>query len=780
MTEPNRAEQPRRSAVPVALSTFIGREGDLATAAGLLRRPDVRLLTMVGPGGAGKTRPAYRLAELVDADFPDGVVVATLAPVTDPRLVAPSIAQSLGVHDLDERPIIERLAQMLGGRRMLIVLDNFEQVIDAAPFTAELLAACPALKLLVTSRAPLRVSGEHDFPVTAMTVPPASAPIDQLVTSDAVRLFVDRARAVDPAFALTGENAAPIAEICARLDGLPLAIELSAAKTRVLTPAALLARLTIRLPLLAGGPREAPARLRTMRDTIAWSHDLLTPDVQALFRRLAVFMGGFTLDAAEAIAADLRLDVFDGVEALIDQSLVRRLDPVAGEPRFGMLATIQEYGLERLAAHGEEADVRLLHAHWCLAFAESAYDDLNSARGFGLWLTRLDAELGNFWSAIAWFDVHAAHAEKLRLLAALDWYWSSRPFFADVRRAIESSLSSGTEIPPYVRARALYLAVFMTGFRGGYQEAVAYAEESVAIARGLGDQALLGRTLLGLGAARNFIDDPGSTAAYVESVALLRETAQESLAAATLTELGDDLLEAGDIEQARLVFEEALAVHRRLEQFWGVGVTLGLLGHARRLAGDLSGAIDAFEESYAAAKSIGVDRVALGAPIGVAAVLSDLARLESAAELIGSVDAAREPLGLERTSHARQNARVRSDIRKALGGDSYEVACQKGKAISTDQAIASAIRLSRSLIVRHADEGHRLPVRSQESLPFSLTQREHEVLTLMCQGKTDREIADALFVSRRTVTTHASSIFAKLGVDGRTEAAGVAIRAGLV
>jgi predicted ATPase len=420
--------------VPTPLTSFVGRERELAALTTLARRDDVRLVTLTGPGGVGKTRLALRAADLLAPAFADGAAVVELASVADPDLVAPAVARALGITDAGERPLAARLAGALRNRSLLLVLDNFEQVVDAAPAVAALLASCRGLKVLATSRAPLRISGEQDVPVPPLGLPEASAPLDRLAEAEAVRLFVARARAADPAFVLTAEDGRAIASICARLDGLPLAIELAAAKTRLLPPSALLARLESRLPLLAGGPREAPARLRTMRDAIAWSHDLLSAEDRALYRRLAVFVGGFTLAAVEAIAVGLAGDALVGVEALADQSLVRRIEVVAGEPRFAMLETVREFGLERLAESGEHDAVRDAHAAWCLALAEAAAPDLIAGRDLVRWLSRLDAELDNLRAALAWFDRLGKHTELLRLLAAIEEYWTARPYHAEVRR----------------------------------------------------------------------------------------------------------------------------------------------------------------------------------------------------------------------------------------------------------------------------------------------------------------------------------------------------------
>ncbi|MDP9358712.1 MAG: adenylate/guanylate cyclase domain-containing protein, partial [Chloroflexota bacterium] len=376
---PPRAEVRPTHNLPTAPTPFLGRAAVVGQISALLRDPGVRLLTLTGSGGVGKTRLALRVAaDLLEA-FPDGVRFVGLAPITDPALVLPAIARVVGVVPTGDRPLGEAVAAALRDKRLLLVLDNFEQVVEAAPQVADLLAGCPDLTVLVTSRVPLRVAAEHRFPVPPMSLPSARAvgPIEELAESEAVALFVARAKAARPDFALTASNAEAVATTCTRLDGLPLAIELAAARVGVLPPPALLTRLDQRLRLLTGGARDLPARQRAMRDTIAWSYDLLTPEERALFRRLAVFTGGFTLEAAEAGVGNLDdpdHDVLDGVTSLVDASLLKPEEgPDGGDSvtaRYLMLETIREFALERLVASGEEGAVRDRHAAFFVALAE--------------------------------------------------------------------------------------------------------------------------------------------------------------------------------------------------------------------------------------------------------------------------------------------------------------------------------------------------------------------------------------------------------------------------
>ncbi|MDP9356600.1 MAG: helix-turn-helix domain-containing protein, partial [Chloroflexota bacterium] len=410
--------------LPTTLTSFVGRGREVEQVIALLRRADVRLVTLTGPGGVGKTRLALRAAaELLD-HVPDGAWFVDLTPLADPALVPAAIAVVLGVREAGGQPLVETLAVALRDKQLLLVLDNCEHLLDAAPVVAELLRACPGLTVLATSRAPLRLRGEREVAVPPLGLPATARPApEEIARSEAVRLFVERARAHEADFALTEANAPAVAGIVRVLDGLPLAIELAASRIKLFPPTALLRRLERRLTLLTGGARDLPARQRTLRDAIAWSHDLLTEEERLLFRRLAVFAGGATCEAAEAVADPAgELGVVNGLAVLVDQSLLRKEDDPDGEPRYRMLETVREYALERLDASGEEAAVRDRHAAWCLALAEAA--------GAVLWTTydpgvvaRLEAEHPNLRAALTWFAQASDGEALLRIGATLGRFW---------------------------------------------------------------------------------------------------------------------------------------------------------------------------------------------------------------------------------------------------------------------------------------------------------------------------------------------------------------------
>jgi non-specific serine/threonine protein kinase len=598
-----------------------------------------------------------------------------------------------------------------------------------------------------------------------------------------VQFFVERARAAAPDFTLTAANGPAVVADCARLDGLPLAIELAAAKTRLLPPSALLGRLDRRLPVLTGGARDQPVRLRTMRDAIDWSYDLLREEEQSLFRRLGVFVGRFTLEAAQSVAGEADVDIFARLEALADQSLIRRFDTSAGEPQSGMLETVREYAVERLAACGEEDEVRGRHAAWYLALAEAAEPHLE---GFGrdqaVWLSRLDADLGNLRAALAWFQQTGNARGVLRLAAVLDVFWFSRPYLREARRWLEAGLAAGSDVPADVRGMALHVLANVACFLGDQASSLAYAEEELALARQLEEPFPLGRAYYGLGIVCEHAGDAARAGAhYAEAVPLLRRATATSWVYLALAGIGSMRHAWGDLAGAVPLLDEALALVRQrddagpsaLGDTLGLALVLGRRAHAALTQGDTKMASRLFAEGIVAAQELGAEHVLMGQLEGLAGVALAQQQPERAARLLGAVAAARETTGVARIAHAIHADRITTAVRSQLGETSFTAAFASGRTLPLVEAVAEGIALV-AATEAIAD------MASPHQDAFGLTPRELDVLQLLVTGKTDREIAEALFVSRRTVTTHTSSLYAKLGVTSRTEAATLAVRESLV
>jgi predicted ATPase/class 3 adenylate cyclase/DNA-binding CsgD family transcriptional regulator len=576
--------------LPVQATSLIGREKELAASFNLLQREVVRLLTLTGPGGTGKTRLGLQVAaELIDL-FPDGVYFVNLAALSDPTLVVSTIAQTLDLKETGEQPLPDLLKGYLRDKQLLLLLDNFEQVASAALQIADLLAACPKLKVIVTSRAVLHVRGEQEFPVPPLTVPDPKRLPDLVALSryEAVELFVSRAQAVKPAFQLSKTNAPAIAEICARLDGLPLAIELAAARIKVLPPQALLARLGQWLTVLTGGAKDEPARQQTLRNTIEWSYQLLDAQEQQLFRRLSAFVDGCTLETIEAICDALdknneAVSVLDGVASLIDKSLLQQTELM--EPRLVMLETIREYGLERLTSSIEWEETQKAYADYYLWFSEEVEPQLWGPQQVR-WLQRLEQEHGNLRTALRWFLEQGASKQNiekaLRLGAALRSFWLTRGYYSEGQTFLEQALASSEGIKATVRAKALSAAATLAGIQGDMDRAESLSKESLSLYRELGERPGIANALNQLGSISSSRGDLAAARQLSEeALALRRELGNKQDIASSLINVAAEISEQGEYNRGRALFQESVALFRELGNIRGIA--LSLLGLAEVL-----------------------------------------------------------------------------------------------------------------------------------------------------------------------------------------------------
>jgi predicted ATPase len=615
-TEQFAVYEPPPSNLPARLTALVGREAERDDVLSLLRRDDVRVVTLTGPGGTGKSRLSLDAGEALLAEMDDGVWWVSLAAIRDPRLVISELAAVLRVHE-GGTPLLDGVAAAIRDKTMLLILDNFEQVLDAAPLVGRLLASAPRVKALVTSRSPLRIAGEREYAVPPLTTPPLDLPLapEAIASYPSVALFLERATAVKSDFALTAENARAIAEICVRLDGLPLAIELAAARVKVLPPQAMLSRVENRLKLLSGGSRDLPERQQTMRAAISWGYQLLDAAEQRLFATLSVLRGGFTLDAAERLVGD---DILDGVTSLLDKAFLRR-DPASPDerPRFAMLATIREYGLEVLGESSREADVKRAHAALMTSIAEENELDVE----------RLDPEVDNFRTAIEWAAAAPDAELALRLGAALWWSWYVRGHYAEGRRTLDTILAVPDGEHVSVRAKAQTGAGALAFLQCDYDRAIALLESSIVLARGSGDpvslaqslqfrgsiarergeyehaidlhllsrtiwaeledRANVGRSLNYVGFASWLKGDFAYTNELCEgTLTLFRERRDTEGAAWSLLNLAAAALYAGELDRAEQRLEECLSWSRAGGFKEGIAWSLNLLGSVLRARGD--------------------------------------------------------------------------------------------------------------------------------------------------------------------------------------------------
>ena len=799
---------------PVPLTAIVGREQEAVALRDLLLRRTARLVTLTGPGGVGKTRLAIEVASELDAGF-GTVAFVPLASVGDPDLVVATVARAVGLQSTDETTA-SALYAYLRPRSMLLILDNVEHLLAAGPDLVGLLGAAPGLTVLVTSRTLLRVSGEHVVTVPPLTLPgpgrlPPTSALDRF---GAVRLFVDRAQAVRPGFVVDDQNAADVVEICRRLDGLPLAIELAAARITILPPRALLARLTRRLEVLTEGAHDQPERLRTLRAGIAWSYDLLSPEEQHLFRRLAVFAGGCTLAAVESVSPCQRPAALDLVAALVDKSLLQQ-ETHGGEPRFAMLETIREYAMERLEAGGEELEGRRAHAAYFRSLAEDAESGLRGPRQQH-WRDVLEVDLDNLRVALAW-TLGAADPEDAEngvlLVGALWFFWFQRGLTGEARRWLALALAKASQ--GRARAQVLLGAGTMAWRQGDVAAARAHLDESAALWRDQDSRQGLAEALHVLGhvrfdqrdhvAARSLFEESldeyqraGDTTgglpligdlglvAYHEgdydtadrilqkSLALYRQHGLKDRVAGALNSLGDLAQLVGDSQRAAGLYEESLTLWRELRGTPGIASALHKLGQVSQSTGDMATARARLTESLTLQQELG-NRQGIGECLaGLAATAATSGHPERAARIFAASAALLEAIGVPLAPV--DQAALTHDLdatRERLGAPAWEQAWAAGAALSTQDAIGLA------LIDDDPPAATTAANTREDHDPSRLSPRERQVSQLIAQGLTNREISRALSISEKTVGSHIDHIMTKLDLRSRTRIAVWAIQHGL-
>ena len=691
--------------LPAPFTPLVGRERNLEEVKTLLAQPEVKLLTLTGTGGVGKTRLAIRAARDAGYLFPDGVVFFALAPLADPGLVVPTVARSLGVREAEGQTSREALHAYLKDERLLLVLDNFEHLLEAAPEVPALIESCPNLTVLLTSRAPLRVRGEQEYSVPPLELPASTRDpgVEEVHSSPSAKLFVERARAVSSTFSLTETNAAAVASICWRLGGIPLALELAAAKAKLLDPKMLLSRLD--RALSTSGGRDLPDRQRTMRATLDWSHDLLSEPERELFRRLSVFAGGFTLEAAEAVgtAASAGAEqVFDHLGTLVEQSLIVVQPPKAGgETRYGMLEPVRQYALEKLEKSGEGGTVSRSHAAYFLALAQRAYPEVLGERQVE-WLERLDQEYGNLRAAMSWALDADDGATVVRMGWTLWYFWWARSYHREGRRWMEEVLRC--PLPAALRGRALVVAGTLAWGHSDHERCRRYSEEGLEASRQAGDELAEAWARVGLGlSAMSVSDVEAATSHLQEALRSFRQLNEGYGVAHVTTFLGMVARMRGDEGQATPMFEEGLAAARRIGDRSSTYIALYNLAQAALSRGNYDGAEPLFEEGVTLSEQMG-DRANVAYCLeGLAVVANARGEAERSGHLIGAAEGLHEAVGvpvyLYYEPYHSMYERTVATVRSWLGGEAFEEARERGHELTFEQAVGYALRREEASII---------------------------------------------------------------------------------
>jgi predicted ATPase/DNA-binding CsgD family transcriptional regulator len=758
--------------LPSELSSFVGRQKELTEVKRLLE--NARLLTLTGSGGCGKTRLALAVADELVEGFEDGVWMVELASLADPSLVPQAVASTLGVREQPGRSPTETLSDYLRTRKVLLVLDNCEHLVEACAKLAEaLLHSCPELRILATSREALGITGEVAWLVPSLSLPdlrhlPA---VESLPQYESARLFIERVVAVEPTFALTEQNAVAVAQVCYRLDGIPLAIELAAARAKVLSVEQISARLDDCFRLLAAGSRTAMPRHRTLHATMDWSHELLPEEERALFRRLSVFAGGFTLEAAESVCAgeDLERDeVLELLSHLVDKSLVMTREE-SGKARYRLLETVQQYAREKLSESGEAGQVREQHAGYYLALAEEAEPELKGA-GQVAWLERLEREHDNLRAAMSWLLGRGELEEAARLGWALWLFWGIRAHFAEGRQWMEQALSvkGRAAMPASARAKALYVVGMMANYQGDHRSAEPLVEESLGLFRELEDKLGTAYALSNAGfAASGQRQHQRAISLNEEAVHLFLEVEEKWGAAIQLCFLAVAWRDRGDHGRAKRLAERGLALSREVGERQSISAALYTLATLAQAEGDYERARDLFEEGLTFSAELANEADVAHCLEGLASIAGMEGRIRRAARLWGAEEALLEKIEAAVYTYVPDRSLHRSRVavaRSQLHEEAFEAAWAEGRTMTPERAIEYAL-----------DRSPTPEITAPETYPAELSAREVEVLRLVAQGLTNAEVAEQLFISPRTVNWHLGSVYRKLGFSSRTAATRFAV-----
>jgi predicted ATPase/DNA-binding CsgD family transcriptional regulator len=768
---------PRRDSVspslPCPLTSFVGRQKEVAHLIALLTRTETRLVTLTGPGGVGKTRLALRVAEQVAPEFTDGVRLVSLASVAEPGIVPSTIALALSLRNTGTTSVIAQMTSILRDMHLLLILDNFEHVVEAAPLVVELLSSCPQLTVLMTSRTRLRLTGEQVHVVPPLEL---AAPDEVNVSlSPAVQLFISRAQAACGELALTDDDTAVVAAICRRLDGLPLAIELAAARLAHLSTQALVTRLEQSLPLLTGGPRDLPARQRTMRDTVAWSYDLLKTDEKALFRRLAVFAGGCTLPAAAAVcraSAESDHAMLDGIASLVDMSLLSQFKGLDGEPRYLMLETIREFAALQLEATAEAAQVRQRHADHYLTMVDEVTPSPPWPRTAAQ-LNSLNAEPDNLRATLAWLHCVGEDERFLRLTIRLWPLWASQGRIGEGRRWLERGLEREGTVPAVVRGLALAHAGNLASMQGDYLQGLKLMEDGLDILKDIADPSLEDQQWMAyaqrqFGQALMHLSRFEEAASYfARSLEDFRALGSDANVSYSRYFLGMTAYGQGDLTLAKAHGEAALELALATGSEWFAADALALLGYIACGRRDWPGAAAAFAKSFVHA---GVAGSEVASPIGLAgvAVLAvGSGSLETAARLLGAAEQRALLLGAPPKLPLRLSIEAATTTaRHTLGEQRFAEVWAEGRQLASEAAVETAWAFLDTL------EAELIGA----AVDLRLTPREVDVLKLVAEGYSDKAIAETLFIGPGTVRSHLANAYSKLGVGSRTAAVAIARR----